>query len=172
MLASLEAFGSSPWCEPIPEQYSSTWASDAFDTSDVIVLGYVHSVEYASPVTDDDEKADRKASSMKELLEMIEQEQSLEQTKFDHIIKLRVERAWKGAANAKFITARVFLGKRVRMNPIRLGETYLIVGRDTDSFGVWIRNRCNDAVKEEWATNLVLMLDDILIARQAAGQNP
>lgn len=170
MLVSISAIGSSPWCEPITEQYSSRWAADAFDTGDVIILGLVHSVEYIEPPAGEKQSVDKEVSSMKELLEKIEREQIFELQRFDHIITFRVETAWKGAATAKFITVRIFLGDRVRTNPIRLGERYLVVGKDADDSVVWIRSRCSDAVKKEWASSLISKLDDIFIARQAAGQ--
>jgi hypothetical protein len=172
MLTSLSAFGSSQWCEAIPEQHSSKWAEHAFDNGDVIILGLVHSVEYIDPPVGEEPPTDRKASSMKELLEMIEKGQKLHLQRFDHIITFRVETAWKGASTGKFITAKIFLGERLRTNPIRLGERYLVVGKDADNSSVWIRSRCSDAVKKEWAPRLVSKLDDIFITRQAAGYVP
>ena len=169
MLVSLSAIGSSQWCEPIPKRHSSKWAEHAFDNGDVIILGLVHSVEYFDPPVGEEPSTDQEASSMKELLEMIEQGQMLDLQRFDHIITFRVKTAWKGASTAKFIRAKIFLGELHRINPIRLGERYLVVGKDADDSSVWIRSRCSDAVRKEWASSLVSKLDDIFITRQAAG---
>ena len=171
MFLSVSAYGSSPWCEPIPDQFAARWAKESFDKGDAIILGLVHSVEYVEPKVATQSSTDRVASSMRELLEMIEEGQRLDRQQFDHIITFRIETAWKGISTAKFVKARIFLGKRLTMNPIHLGERYLVVGKDADDSGFWIRNRCSDAIKKEWASSLVSKLDDIFAGRQAAGQN-
>ena len=163
---STEVVASSMWCER-PNFSPAKWAIEALENSDTIILGKVYSVKEVPPIEPDakdpemqdrDSQATNNASSMAELLRLIETEQNKNVDRYDHVVSFEVLKSWKDPIHP-IVRTKVHLGPYKKLLSFKVGDIYLVVGRELDGTLYRIRSRCADAIQEAFMDDFVSTLD-------------
>jgi len=171
LATSTEVVASSMWCER-PGISPIKWANEALENGDTVILGKAYSVKEVPPIEPDakdpdaqdrDSQAPNNAASMAELLKLIEAGQKEDADQYDHVVSFEILKSWKDPI-LPIVRTKVQLGRYKELRSFKVGDVYLVVGRELEGTLYRIRSRCTDAIHEVFAEEYVSVLDALTFA--------
>lgn len=166
LAAPVPIWASSMWCER-PRIDPSEWAKEGLRNGDTVFLGKVYSVKElpqaeAQPKDDSAKNSDSsrpdEASSMSELLELIKAGQAMDAIRYDHVVSFEILKSWKDPI-LPIVRTKVNLSILKDIQGFKVGDIYLVVGRELEGELYWIRNRCIDAINNAFAEKFIEALE-------------
>lgn len=166
----VQAVASSMWCEP-PRVDPEVWAERALAVGDTVILGRVYSIKEVPPEDPKPLNSDKEVShegpepldsgdarSMAELLRLIKIGQKRDADQYDHVVSFEVLKSWKDPIHP-IVRTKVQLGRYKELRSFKVGDVYLVIGRELEGTLYRIRSRCTDAIHEAFADDFVSVLD-------------
>ena len=139
---------------------------------DTVILGKVYSVKQVPPIEPDAKDSDAQdpdaqvrnnASAMAELLKMIEAGQKEDANQYDHVVSFEILNSWKDPI-LPIVRTKVRLGRFKEFRSFKVGDVYLVVGRELEGTLYRIRSRCTDAIHEAFVEEFASVLDALTFA--------